>query len=123
MIIGGAGGPGGRFEFKRLEKLGGALPDDIRKEIEKELKKALPEGTLPFDIKGALPGGDLEAELKKAREEIRKAIREGGLRGGELPPELKQLIEGAGRGDKPAADEAAKTDHVGKTTLDKDVQR
>ena len=121
VIIRGAGGPGRAIELKRIEKLGGAaLPDEVRKEIEKELKKALPEGALPpFDIRGAFPGGgfpgDVEKELKKAEAELRKALEDGGL-----PPEFKKLFERIAEGSIPAGE--AKKAEDAKADLDKKVE-
>jgi hypothetical protein len=83
-ILGG-GGPGGiRIEFGE-GGIGGALPEDVRKRIAEEIKRALPEGTLPAD--------DLGEELKKAETELRKLLKDGALPAGGIPPEFKKMIK------------------------------
>ena len=131
--IGGGGIDGGG--------IGGALPEEMRKRIGDELRKALEEGALPPGIipvpggalppgifpDGALPEGDLGEELKKAEAELRKMIEDGGLPGA-VPPEFKKMIE---RFEKRAApretdrdtDRAADAPAADREDLDASIER
>ena len=75
----GRGGIGGG-------RIGEALPEEFRKRIEEELKRALPEGALPG-------GGEPLKELERVEAELRKLLEGGAPLGGGIPPEFKKMIE------------------------------